>query len=226
MANKILIVDDDHKLIRLLKKYMEAEGFKARTASEGSSGLSEARRFQPDVIILDVMMPGFDGFEFLRKLRPESAAYVIMLTAKSEETDKIIGLRMGADDYMVKPFSPRELVARVNAALRRMQVNVSIGQKNIFSFPDLEIDIASRTVKVKNITITLTKTEFDLLETLARNEGVVLSRQQLLRQVWGYDFIGESRVVDVHVGNLRNKLAGLDTIKTIRGIGYKFSRGI
>jgi two-component system alkaline phosphatase synthesis response regulator PhoP len=224
MANKILIVDDDKKLVRLIKKYMDAEGFEARTVGDGPSGLSEARRFKPDVIILDVMMPGFDGIELIKKLHPESTAYVIMLTAKSEETDKIVGLRMGADDYMVKPFSPRELVARVNAALRRMKVNASTDRKEIYYFPDLEVDTASRIVKVKSEPVVLTKTEFDLLETLARNEGIALPREQLLLQVWGYDFIGESRVVDVHIGNLRSKLAGLDYIKTIRGIGYKFSR--
>jgi two-component system alkaline phosphatase synthesis response regulator PhoP len=169
------------------------------------------------------MMPGMDGIELLTKIRPDSDAYVIMLTAKSEETDKIIGLRVGADDYMTKPFSPRELVARIRAAIRRLKIDERNNKSDHLEFDGLVINSASRTVKVHDLPIRLTKTEFDLLLVLAQNNGIALSREKLLENVWGYDFTGDTRMVDVHIGNLRKKI-GLELIETIRGVGYKFNR--
>ena len=221
MASRILIIDDDRKLTRLIKEYLDQEGFLTRTANSGINGLAEVPRFKPEVIILDVMMPEMDGIELLTKLRPKSDAYVIMLTAKSEETDKVIGLRVGADDYMTKPFSPRELVARIRAAIRRLRIDEGDDKTDDLEFKDLAIHTASRTVTVQNHPVELTKTEFDLLEVLARNSGIVMSRENLLEKVWGFDYSGGTRMVDVHIGNLRKKI-GLDWIETIRGIGYKF----
>jgi len=221
MASRILIIDDDRKLTRLIKEYLDQEGFLTRTANGGINGLAEVPRFKPEVIILDVMMPEMDGIELLTKLRPKSDAYVIMLTAKSEETDKVIGLRVGADDYMTKPFSPRELVARIRAAIRRLRIDEGDDKTDDLEFKDLAIHTASRAVTVQNHPVELTKTEFDLLEVLARNSGIVMSRENLLEKVWGFDYSGGTRMVDVHIGNLRKKI-GLDWIETIRGIGYKF----
>lgn len=223
MTSKILIVDDDKKLVRLVEKYLKKEGFQTRTANDGSSGLSEVMHFNPDVIILDIMMPGIDGIEFLSRIRPKSTAYVIMLTAKSDITDKIVGLGMGADDYMTKPFSPRELVARIRAAIRRLSLEQSGEENEVFTYKGLVINTAGRTVTVENTPMDLTKIEFDLLETLARNANIVLSRETLIQEVWGFDYPGDTRMVDVHIGNLRKKI-GLDVIETVRGIGYKFSK--
>ncbi len=222
MLSKILIVDDDRKLTRLIRDYLEKEGFQTRIAHDGDNGLAEVPRFKPDVIILDVMMPGIDGIEMLRRLRPESDAYVIMLTAKSEETDKVIGLRMGADDYLTKPFSPRELVARIRAAIRRLKIDEGNEKIDTLDFKDLVINSASRIVTVRNTPIDLTKTEFDLLEILARNAGIAISREKLFQELWGFDYSGDSRMLDVHIGNLRKKL-GVDIIETVRGIGYRFN---
>jgi two-component system alkaline phosphatase synthesis response regulator PhoP len=221
MASKILIIDDDRKLTRLLEEYLEKEGFLTRTANSGKDGLAEVPRFKPDVIILDVMMPEMDGIELLTQLRPTSDAFVIMLTAKSEETDKIVGLRVGADDYMTKPFSPRELVARIRAAIRRLKIDEGNDRSGMLAFKDLAIHPASRTVTVQHHPVELTKTEFDLLEVLARNNGIALSRENLLEEVWGFAYSGGTRMVDVHSGNLRKKI-GLEWIETIQGIGYKF----
>ena len=222
MTSRILIIDDDRKLTRLIKEYLDKEGFLTRIANNGEIGLAEVPRFKPEVIILDVMMPGMDGIELLTKLRSNSDVYVIMLTAKSEETDKIIGLRVGADDYMTKPFSPRELVARIRAAIRRLKIDERYNKLDNLEFEGFVINSASRTVKVHNHPIGLTKTEFDLLLVLAKNNGIALSREKLLENVWGFDFTGDTRMVDVHIGNLRKKI-GLELIETIRGVGYKFN---
>jgi two-component system alkaline phosphatase synthesis response regulator PhoP len=221
VTSKVLIVDDDKKLVRLIEKYLNKEGFQTRTANDGSSGLSEVMYFNPDVIILDIMMPDIDGIEFLSRIRPESNTYVIMLTAKSELTDKIIGLGVGADDYMTKPFSPRELVARIRAAIRRLSLQQSNEKDAVFTHKRLVVNTAGRTVRVDNTPIDLTKIEFDLLETLIRNANIVLSREKLIQEVWGFDYSGDTRMVDVHIGNLRKKI-DMEIIETVRGIGYKF----
>jgi two-component system alkaline phosphatase synthesis response regulator PhoP len=220
---KILIIDDEPSIIKLVSAYLKPEGYEVLTASDGVSGLKVARAFNPDLIILDLMLPGMDGIELLSTLRRESNTYVIMLTAKTEETDKIIGLSIGADDYVTKPFSPRELVARVKAALRRLKSTGSPqNQPEILSFEHVRIDSGARTVTVDDEPVELTALEFDLLKVLAENRGRVLSRELLLEKVWGSNYFGEMRVVDVHLGHVRQKLGNTNLISTVRGVGYRF----
>jgi two-component system alkaline phosphatase synthesis response regulator PhoP len=219
---KILVVEDEQNILDLVSAYLHREGYEVHTATDGPGGLRAARAFKPDLIVLDIMLPGMDGLELLTHLRRESDVYVIMLTARSEETDKIVGLSVGADDYLTKPFSPRELVARVKAALRRLRDGVGPEDGTTLSFHHLCIDTGSRKVWVGDELVGLTPTEFDLLKTLAEHRGRVLSREQLLQQVWGYDFYGEERVVDVHIGHIRQKLGDERFIVTVRGVGYRF----
>lgn len=220
---KILVIDDEPSIVNLVQAYLKPEGYEVFTAADGPSGLKAARAFKPDLIILDVMLPGMDGLELLSKLRRESEVYVIMLTARTEETDKIVGLSVGADDYVTKPFSPRELVARVKAALRRLGAgSAGGGEGGVLSFRHVRIDISARQVTVDDHPIELTTIEFDLLRALAENRGRVLSREQLLEKVWGGEYFGEIRVVDVHLGHVRSKLGNPDTIATVRGVGYRF----
>jgi two-component system, OmpR family, alkaline phosphatase synthesis response regulator PhoP len=219
---KILVVDDEQSILDLVTAYLRREGYEVRTAMDGPGGLKAARAYKPDLIVLDIMLPGMDGIEVLTQLRRESDVYVIMLTAKSEETDKVIGLSVGADDYLTKPFSPRELVARVKAALRRLHDGAGPADTRMLTFRHLRIDPGSRQVWVDGEPVELTSTEFDLLKTLAEHQGMVLSREQLLQQVWGYDFYGEERVVDVHIGHIRQKLGDDRFIVTVRGVGYRF----
>ena len=224
MANaKILVIDDEPSIVNLVTAYLKPEGYEIFTSSDGESGLKAARAFKPDLIVLDLMLPGMDGIELLTRLRRESEVYVIMLTARTEETDKIVGLSVGADDYVTKPFSPRELTARVKAALRRIQMeagaNVAGG---VLNFQHVRIDVGGRQVTVDDNSIDLTAIEFDLLHALAENRGRVLTREQLLDKVWGGDYFGEMRVVDVHLGHVRQKLGNPDLIATVRGVGYRF----
>jgi len=222
-AAKILLIDDEPSIHNVVIAYLKTEGYEYLSAMDGPSGLSAARTFKPDVIILDVMLPGMDGIELLANLRRESNVYVIMLTARSEETDKIVGLSVGADDYLTKPFSPRELIARIKAALRRLQNPTgNIGEPTVLSFAHLRIDMAARRVWVDENLIDLTSVEFDMLLVLARHQSMVLSREQLLEKIWGYDYFGDSRVVDVHIGHIRQKLGNQSMIETIRGVGYRF----
>jgi len=220
---KILVIDDEPGILNLVTSYLRAEGYEFLTAEDGPSGLRTARAFKPDLIVLDIMLPGMDGIELLTQLRRESDVYVIMLTARTEETDKIIGLSVGADDYLTKPFSPRELVARIKAALRRLQSQSGSSQTTMMVFDPLRIDPASRQVWVDEVLVDLTATEFDLLRILAEHHGMVLSREQLLEKVWGHDYFGEIRVVDVHLGHIRQKLGPENGIATVRGIGYRFT---
>jgi two-component system, OmpR family, alkaline phosphatase synthesis response regulator PhoP len=220
---KILVIDDEPSIVNLVQAYLKPEGYQVYTAADGNAGLKSARAFKPDLIILDVMLPGMDGIELLTRLRRESQAYVIMLTARTEETDKIVRLSVGADDYMTKPFSPRELVARIKAALRRMQAGgTANAEGSVLAFSHVRIDTGARVVTVDDETIDLTASEFDLLRVLAENRGRVLSREQLLEKVWGGEYFGEMRVVDVHLGHVRQKLGNLDFITTVRGVGYRF----
>ncbi len=222
MNTKILVVDDERSIIEIVSAYLEAEGYEVYTAMDGPSGLKAARAYKPDLIVLDIMLPGMDGVEVLTQLRRESSVYIIMLTAKAEETDKIVGLSVGADDYLTKPFSPRELVARVKAALRRLSGGTGLPDETILAFEHVRVDTGSRKVWMNGNPIDLTTTEFDLLRTLAEHHGRVLSREQLLEKVWGHDYFGEIRVVDVHIGHIRQKLGDDDLIATVRGIGYRF----
>jgi two-component system alkaline phosphatase synthesis response regulator PhoP len=220
---KILVIDDEPSIVRLVKSYLEAEGYQVLTASDGAAGLKSALANKPDLIVLDIMLPGMDGLEVLARLREESDVYVILLTAKTEEVDKVVGLSVGADDYVSKPFSPRELTARVKAALRRIQKRMDTGSEHvIMSFRRIQVDTGARRVIVNGEEIDLTAIEFDLLAALAENRGRVLTRQQLLEKVWGANYFGDTRVVDVHLGHVRQKLGAEEVIATVRGIGYRF----
>ena len=220
---KILVIDDEPSITNLVSAYLKPEGYEVFTAADGNAGLKAARAFKPDLIILDLMLPGMDGIELLSRLRRESDVYVIMLTARTEETDKIVGLSVGADDYVTKPFSPRELTARVKAALRRLQTGSGTGgERSVLSFKHVRVDVGAHTVHVDNEPIELTSIEFELLHALAENHGRVLSREQLLEKVWGGEYFGEMRVVDVHLGHVRQKLGRDEFISTVRGVGYRF----
>jgi two-component system alkaline phosphatase synthesis response regulator PhoP len=218
---RILVVDDEPSIVRLVDAYLKPEGYEVLTASDGPSGLKAARAFKPDVLVLDIMLPGMDGLELLQQLRRESQAYVILLTARTEEIDKLVGLSVGADDYVTKPFSPRELVARVKAGLRRLQLNPVAAEPAILAFRHLRLDSGARRVTVDDRAVDLTAIEFDLLRVLAENRGRVLTREQLLERVWGGEYFGELRVVDVHLGHVRQKLGRPELISTVRGVGYR-----
>lgn len=221
----ILVIDDEPNILKIVTAYLQAEGYVVHTATDGLAGLKSARVLKPDLIVLDIMLPGLDGLELLQQLRRESNVYVMMLTAKSEEVDKVIGLSVGADDYLTKPFSPRELVARVKAALRRYGPGVTTAG-NVLAFQHVRIDSGARQVWKDDRPIDLTAIEFDLLRALAEQRGRVLSREQLLERVWGHDFYGEDRVVDVHIGHIRKKIeadpANPELVVTVRGVGYRF----
>lgn len=219
-GTRVLVVDDEKPIRELVRSYLERDGMDVFTAEDGPSALDAVRKLGPDVVVLDLMLPGLDGVEVCRQLRTFTDAYVIMLTARDEEVDRIVGLSIGADDYMVKPFSPRELVARVRALLRRPKAPRSSAPAS-----GLEVDTATRRVTVDGREVHLTNIEFAVLEALARDPGVVLSRTQLLESVWGSNFVGDDHVLDVHVGNLRRKL-GDDSatprfVETVRGIGFR-----
>jgi two-component system alkaline phosphatase synthesis response regulator PhoP len=222
---RILVVDDEDNIRNLIRSYLSAEGYTVDYAADGPQALATFRHHHPALIILDIMLPGMDGLEVLQQIRRESDVYVLLLTAKSEETDRVVGLTVGADDYLTKPFSPRELVARVKAILRRGR-NVASADEEMLTFAHILIDSSRHQVWRNEEQIDLTALEFKLLKALATYAGMVLSRQQLLERVWGYDFYGDERVVDVHIGHLRQKLeadpAEPQYIYTVRGVGYKF----
>jgi DNA-binding response OmpR family regulator len=221
MAQKtILVVDDEKNIVELAKLYLEKEGYRVEDARDGAEALAKIKSLQPALIVLDLMLPEIDGWEVCRRVRRESDIPIIMLTARGDDVDKIVGLELGADDYLTKPFNPRELVARVRAVLRRYQK--ATRPERIVKIGQVTIDPQRREVKVKGKPIELRTKEFDLLLTLARHKGIVLSRDQLLDMVWGYDFYGQTRTVDVHIAHLREKLAGSGlVIDTVWGIGYK-----
>ena len=224
MAFKVLVVDDEPGIRRVLTGFLEAAGFEVHEAGTGEDAVAQVRRSVPDVVLLDVMLPGIDGIEVLRRLRTFSEVYVVLVTARAEETDTLIGLAVGADDYVTKPFSPREVVARVKAVLRRGRS--SQGHEGRLHFVDLTIDPVSRDVEAAGQQVALSALEFDLLVALASAPGRVFSRRQLLERVWGGDFYGDERVVDVHIRSLRKHLGDDATspriIGTVRGVGYKF----
>ena len=224
MSYRILIIDDERTLLHNVQAYLENEGYLTRTAEDGPSGLEIVRRFKPDLIVLDIMLPGMDGLELLRRLRQESNVYILMLTAKTEEVDKVVGLNLGADDYMTKPFSPRELTARIKAILRRGRTMEE--EQSPLIFQRLRIDPNTREVWRDRQLVDLTPIEFDLLHALAQNQRRVMSREQLIEKVWGVDYYGDERVVDVHIGRLRKKVeddpADPKLILTVRSAGYRF----
>ena len=216
----ILVVDDERNIVELARMYLEAEGYRVVTAADGKEALAQVQATRPALVVLDLMLPELDGWEVCRRLRAESDLPIIMLTARSDDVDKIVGLELGADDYVTKPFNPRELVARVRAVLRRAAPTVKADRS--LTLGQLTIDPASREVTIAGRPVRLRTKEFDLLYALARHRGIVLSRNQLLDLVWGYDFYGETRTVDVHVAQLRRKLKGSGVeIETVRGVGYK-----
>jgi two-component system, OmpR family, alkaline phosphatase synthesis response regulator PhoP len=220
---KILVIDDEPSIVSLVTAYLNPEGYEVQTASDGINGLKAARAYKPDLVVLDLMLPGMDGLELLAQLRRESNVYVILLTAKTEETDKIVGLSVGADDYMTKPFSPRELVARIKAAMRRLRLGVGPeAESGILAFRHVRIDAGARQVTVDEQPVELTAIEFNLLKALAESRGRVLTRAHLLEVVWGGAYFGEMRVVDVHLGHVRQKLGSENFIVTVRGVGYRF----
>jgi two-component system alkaline phosphatase synthesis response regulator PhoP len=222
MNELILLVDDEPSILQLARMYLERENFRLETAADGEAALEAAGRLKPALVVLDVMLPRLDGFEVCRRLRAGGdPVAIIMLTARDEDIDKIIGLELGADDDLTKPFNPRELVARVKAILRRTECAAQPDAHPIH-LGELTIDPARREVHLGAQTLELRTQEFDLLLTLAEHRGLVLSREQLLQQAWGFDFYGQTRTVDVHIAHLRKKLAGSPvSIETVTGIGYK-----
>ena len=228
---RILVVDDEAPIVELVASYLEREGWLVEKAGDGLTALEAIRETAPDAVVLDLMLPGMDGIEVCRQMRVFSDAYVLMLTARSEEIDRIVGLTVGADDYLAKPFSPRELVARLKALLRRPRSESGAAAGPVPAVPagagpdGLEVDEGRRVVRVDDEAIELTALEFNLLAVLAREPGIVVTRARLLDQVWGIGFIADDHLVDVHVANVRRKLrdnpATPRFIETVRGVGYR-----
>lgn len=230
MTKKILVVDDEASIVEFVRFNLEKEGFSVSVAYDGEDAIRQARDETPDLVILDLMLPGIDGIEVCRCLRLETNVPIIMLTAKTEEFDKVLGLSVGADDYVTKPFSPRELMARVKAILRRQSMNSEqiTGEKDggKTCIGHLEIDVDRFHVAVHGESVELTPKEFDLLRVLIANRGKVLTRDFLLEKVWGYEYGGDTRTVDVHIRRLRQKIEDDDSspvyIQTVHGVGYRF----
>jgi two-component system alkaline phosphatase synthesis response regulator PhoP len=221
-GERVLIVDDEPNIVQLARLYLEREGFKVDAVGDGRSALAAVAQRPPLLMVLDIMLPEIDGLEVCRRLRAAGNSLpILMLTARDEDVDKILGLELGADDYLTKPFNPRELVARIKAILRRGEQRAGSARAPIH-LDDVVIDPARREVTVNGELVNLRTQEFDLLLTLAEHKGLVLSREQLLEKAWGYDYYGQSRTVDVHVGHLRRKLSNSSLrIETVTGIGYK-----
>jgi len=227
---RALVVDDEPSLTRVVAGYLENEGFVVTTAPDGEQALAAARRDPPDVVVLDVMLPGIDGIEVCRQLRTFTDAYVIMLTARSEEVDTLIGLSVGADDYMTKPFSPRELTARIRGLLRRPRAAAPVGgDAHVRRIGDLSLDSQSREVHVGQTPVELTRTEFDLLDALTERPRLAYTRSQLIERVWGPDWVGDEHLVDIHIVHIRRKLgddpAAPRYVLTVRGVGYRMGPG-
>ncbi len=223
MPDTILVVDDDPHIIELTTLYLEQEGYRVISAADGAAALASAEAHAPTLMVLDLMLPEIDGWEVCRRVRAGSDLPIIMLTARDDDIDKIVGLELGADDYLTKPFNPRELVARVKAILRRSGPKVSPADAGARTVGNVTVDPARRTVTVDGQPVDLRAKEFDLLQVMAENEGFVLSREKLLDLVWGFDFYGETRTVDVHVAHVRARLGEASTavIETVWGVGYK-----
>ncbi len=223
-AGNVLIVDDDKNICKIIKDYLEFEDFNVSLAYDGEEALNKIKKEDFDLIILDVMLPEVDGLEVCQELRPQNSTPILMLSAKDKEIDRITGLELGADDYVTKPFSPKEIAARVKAILRRTRHDNRVVEKDVIKFPKLIINKDYRTVKVNEKEVKLTPKEFDLLCALASAPRQVFDRQDLLKKVWGYDYFGDIRTVDTHIKSLRQKLKSepKDYIKTVWGVGYKF----
>ncbi len=236
MAQKILIIEDEEGIVHLINLYLKDAGYQVVAAHDAADGLALHAREHPDLVILDIMLPGLDGFEVCRRIRAWSSTPILMLTARGDEDDRIRGLDLGADDYLVKPFSPRELVSRVRAILRRVEGRPAseaqangdaekARQKEVLRFPGLVIDLPARRVEVDGAEIALTPTEFDLLALLAQSPDRVFTREVLMNRVWGYDYLGDGHIIDVHISALRKKIETNPErryIKTVWRVGYKF----
>jgi two-component system response regulator ResD len=241
MSQKILVIEDEEGIIHLLNLYLRDAGYLVVVARDGADGLALHAREHPDLVILDIMLPALDGFEVCRRIRSWSHTPILMLTARGDEDDRIQGLELGADDYLVKPFSPRELVSRVRAILRRVggtqgvqnqaPVSQPATEKAVLGFPGLTVDILSRRVEVNGVEVMVTPTEFDILALLAQSPGRVFTREVLMNKIWGYDYYGDGHIIDVHISALRKKIESSSDyryIKTVWRVGYKFevaSRG-
>lgn len=225
---RVLVVDDEEPLADLVRSYFERDGFEVAVADDGPTAIARAKQWDPAVIILDLGLPGVDGIEVCRAVRTFSDCYIIVLTARVEEVDKLVSLSIGADDYVTKPFSPRELLARVRAMLRRPRVSAD-DSSQITSFGPLSLDIAGREVRLNGVLVDLTKTEFDVLATLASRPKMVFSRVQLIDDVWGGGWVGDEHLVDVHIAHVRRKLRDDPNdpvfVKTVRGVGYRMGTG-
>jgi len=231
---RVLIVDDEQAFATVVGSYFSREGYQVTLAHDGPTAVTEAQRIRPDLVVLDLMLPGFDGIEVCRRLRGFSDAYILMLTARGEDVDKVVGLLVGADDYVVKPASPRELLARAAAMLRRPRAMPTttgpmVGEEPARTLGDLVLDPAARTVSIADRPVELTRTEFDLLAALTARPRVAFTRRQLVEAVWGPDWYGDEHIVDVHIGHLRRKLGDDATrpqyVRTVRGVGYGLGLG-
>jgi DNA-binding response OmpR family regulator len=234
MSQKILIIEDEEGIIHLLNLYLKDAGYNVVAARDGADGLALHARENPDLVILDIMLPAIDGFEVCKRIRAWSKTPILILTARSDEDDRINGLELGADDYLMKPFSPRELVSRVRAILRRVSNHEEVGeravwgeksQKEVLRFPGMTIDLPARRVEVDGREVALTPTEFDLLALLAQSPDRVFTREILMNKVWGYDYLGDGHTIDVHISSLRKKIEITSVpryIKTVWRVGYRF----
>ena len=225
-GKKILIVDDEKNIRNVIKEYVKFDGFETFEAEDGMQAVEMCRTQDFDLIIMDIMMPKLDGYSAVREIRKTKQIPVIMLSARGEEYDKLFGFELGVDDYVTKPFSPKELLARIRAVMKRSAAPAPAGDNNVLKFEGLEINMSGREVFVDGKPVSLTPKEYDLLFYLVRNKGIALSREKLLEEVWGYDFYGDDRTVDTHIKMLRNSLGDYRKfIVTLRGMGYKFDAG-
>jgi len=225
LDTKILVIDDDANICDLLKIYFENEGYEVKTAGDGVEGLSFFKIYEPDIVLLDIMLPKKDGWQVCREIREMSAKPIIMITAKGEVFDKVLGLELGADDFVVKPFDMKELSARVKTVLRRYQAHTVPSDNEVIKFENIEISLQKYELKLNGKSVDIPPKELELLYFLASNYNRVFTRDQLLDKVWGFDYLGDSRTVDVHVKRLREKIEGVSekwTLKTVWGVGYKF----
>lgn len=223
---KILVVDDDRHIAELISLYLMKDGYDSKEVYDGKEALAEFDSYLPDLVLLDLMLPGMDGYQVCTELRKKSKVPVIMLTAKGETFDKVLGLELGADDYIVKPFDPKELIARVKAVLRRYETGSGQEDENILRFPDLEINLGNYTVTYHGKNMDFPPKEFELLSFLAQHPNRVFTREQLLDRIWGYEYVGDTRTVDVHVKRIREKMNREDEwgIRTVWSVGYKFGQ--
>ncbi|SHI74233.1 DNA-binding response regulator, OmpR family, contains REC and winged-helix (wHTH) domain [Geosporobacter subterraneus DSM 17957] len=225
-SKKILVIEDDYNIYDLISIYLKKEGYDVLGAQDGEKGLSVFREEAPDLVVLDIMLPKMDGWDLCREIKKISDIPIIMLTAKGETFDKVLGLKLGADDYMVKPFDPKELIARIDAVLRRYHKGGQSAKQVVL--PNLTVDLEGYTVRIQNEILELPPKEMELLYFLVKNQNRVFTREQLIENIWGYDFEGELRTIDVHIKRLREKLRPLEDqykIKTLWGVGYKFEVG-